>query len=295
MARKLTLVELKNRFNIRHSNKYDYSLINEYFGSKHKYSIICPIHGIFYQIGSDHMSGCGCQSCDPTKILGNKKFINQSNQIHGNQYGYEKCIYGSNNYEKVKIICKIHGEFLQTPWAHMRGQGCSDCAGNKKKTTKQFIEQSKVIHGDLYSYVNSKYISKNIDIEIICKTHGPFYQKPRIHLSGHGCKTCRSSKMEKTLKEKLDRLEIQYEYDKRFAECRNINPLSFDFYLPDHNMCIECDGIQHFKSVEYFGGEERLKYQISNDKIKTDFCKKNNIKLIRLKSEKEIMDYKFSQ
>lgn len=40
----------------------------------------------------------------------------------------------------------------------------------------------------------------------------------------------------------------------QYNECRLIYPLVFDFYLPDYNICIEYDGIQHFKPIEKWGG-----------------------------------------
>ena len=59
-------------------------------------------------------------------------------------------------------------------------------------------------------------------------------------------------------------------------------PLPFDFYLHDYNVCIEYDGIQHFKPIEYFGGEEAFQKRQLNDKIKTEYCIDNHITLIRL-------------
>jgi len=47
-------------------------------------------------------------------------------------------------------------------------------------------------------------------------------------------------------------------------------------------MCIEYDGMQHFKVVDFFGGEEKFKYTKQNDKIKNDSCKENNIKMLRI-------------
>lgn len=67
-----------------------------------------------------------------------------------------------------------------------------------------------------------------------------------------------------------------------FINCRNIYPLKFDFYLSDYNLCIEYDGELHYKSIEYFGGEKTLKQTQINDKIKTNFCLNNDIKLIRI-------------
>jgi len=61
-----------------------------------------------------------------------------------------------------------------------------------------------------------------------------------------------------------------------------LRKLSFDFYLSDYNMCIEFDGEQHFKPVAYFGGDKRHEIQMKRDKIKNEYCKNNNINLIRI-------------
>ena len=75
---------------------------------------------------------------------------------------------------------------------------------------------------------------------------------------------------------------IEFEEHKIFPECRNVLPLPFDFYLPDFNLLIEFDGIQHFKAIERFGGEDYLQKLKLHDKIKTDFAKKKNIDLMRI-------------
>lgn len=91
---------------------------------------------------------------------------------------------------------------------------------------------------------------------------------------------------EQKIQEVLCSLDIVYEKEKVFQNC--INPktkclLRFDFYLPDHNCCIEYDGIQHFKysnngwnNKKHF---EKVKYR---DSIKNKYCQNNNIKLIRI-------------
>lgn len=55
-------------------------------------------------------------------------------------------------------------------------------------------------------------------------------------------------------------------------------------------MCIEYDGIQHFKAIDYFGGEDGfLKYQ-ARDNIKNNFCKTNNISLLRIRYDQSVQD-----
>lgn len=96
-----------------------------------------------------------------------------------------------------------------------------------------------------------------------------------------GCLQNKSA-MEMFVKKFLYDINIMYVQQKRFDDCRDIFPLPFDFYLPDYNVCIECDGIQHFEPVAHFGGEDKFKVRQQHDQIKTNYCLLNNIELIRL-------------
>ncbi len=102
-----------------------------------------------------------------------------------------------------------------------------------------------------------------------------------------GCNDYLSSQRDRTTGESLVEKylienNIQYIYQKKFEDCRNILELPFDFYLTEKNICIEFDGIQHSQSVEYYGGEEAFASRIVRDNIKTKYCIDNNIKLIRI-------------
>ena len=125
-------------------------------------------------------------------------------------------------------------------------------------------------------------------MKIICKTHGIFEQEPRHHTTGEGCPFCKKSKGEKFIKKYLTLKNINYISQKTFDGCKNIKQLYFDFYLPDYNTCIEYDGEFHFKSIKYFGGDERLKQQQKRDNIKNIYCKDKNINLYRIKYNENI-------
>ena len=73
--------------------------------------------------------------------------------------------------------------------------------------------------------------------------------------------------------------KIKFIRQKKFIDCIDTNELPFDFYLPDYNIAIECQGIQHFKPIDYFGGIQRFNKTSKMDKIKKKLCNKNNIKL----------------
>ena len=59
-------------------------------------------------------------------------FVEKAIKIHGDKYDYSKVEY-KNTREKVIIICKKHGEFLQTPSKHLSGHNCSKCNGCHSK------------------------------------------------------------------------------------------------------------------------------------------------------------------
>mgnify|MGYP001766946401 CR=1 FL=1 len=284
--KKLTLSEFINKANNIHNNKYDYSLSN-YITSKSMIDIICPVHGLFSQRTSNHLRGDGCPACSGNKKLNNQEFIKRAKEIHSDKYDYSLVDYkGIDN--KVKIICPEHGIFEQTPNKHIgkTERGCPKCNGGVNLDTITFIENAKKIHGDKYDYSLVDYKNTSINIKIICPVHGIFEQKPRHHIYGCGCSKCSESNGEKVIIKFLK--NENFIRQKKFKDCRYIKILSFDFYLPEKNLCIEYDGEQHYKPIKYFGGNEAFIKTQMRDKIKTDFCIKNNINLLRIKYNENI-------
>lgn len=289
MPPKLTNDQIINKFIEKHGDiKFNYKCVN-YKNINTEVKIICEIHGEINIKPSNFLyNKYGCPSCDPTIRLGTKKFIEKSNIIHNNLYDYSKSIYGKTNQDYLIIICNDHGEFTQQAGAHLKGQGCPKCSNNKKKTNQEFIKEAISIHGDLYNYNLIEYKTKEDYIKIICNDHGIFEQKAKVHLWGHGCQICNNSKMELYCRNIFKLNNIKFEQNKKFKTCKNKRLLPFDFYLNDYNILIECDGIQHRKVIDFFGGIEKYNYQINNDNIKTQWSIDNNIKLYRLNNLKDI-------
>ena len=123
-------------------------------------------------------------------------FIKKARVIHGDKYDYSKTdLEHRDENGKVIIICPEHGEFLQTPSSHLRGENCPKCANMKRGDTfrsnrEEFIKRAKEKHGDKYDY--SKVIYKNAETEVtvICPKHGEFKIRPMQHLLGQGCSKC---------------------------------------------------------------------------------------------------------
>ena len=166
MAKKLTNEEFINRANQKHNGKYNYSK-TIYKNKRTNVIITCPIHGDFEQNPEVHLRGSGCPKCGKS-ISSNKRLksketiIEEFKKAHGNKYNYSLVDYKGTD-TKVKIICPIHGVFLQTPYEHKKGSGCPVC-NNRNKTTEDFIKNK-------HNY--SKEIN-NQNVEEIKKTLGDF-------------------------------------------------------------------------------------------------------------------------
>lgn len=267
-----------------HGEKYIYSKVN-YINSKTKVCIICPEHGEFWQTPHLHLLGQGCSKCG--RITAHKKQIFSQEQvlkmfydIHHDKYDYSKVVY-KGMLHKILIVCPIHGDFYQTPSKHISGQGCPLCRGDKISKTKRkklsvFVNEANKIHNSKYSYYNVKYINANSKIEIYCPIHGIFKQTPNSHLSGCGCPKCNSSHMENEIRNYLISHSISFEEQKQFDW---LSLQKLDFYLNDYNVAIECQGIQHFKECEPFGGKNGFIKTQKRDRIKLERCIEYGVKI----------------
>ncbi len=130
-----------------HDGRYDYSLVPADVRRQDKVSIRCLVHGlVFEQTASAHMAGhTGCLECRSSKLLGSKsnigtykttddlhkEFVARARDVHGNSYDYSQVDYRGAA-QRIKILCRIHGPFLQSATNHLRGSQCPKCSLAKK-------------------------------------------------------------------------------------------------------------------------------------------------------------------
>lgn len=261
-----------------HGNKYDYSKV-EYINANTKICIICPTHGEFWQIPNAHLRGNRCPKCwdeiKPSMLLSNREeFIQKAKQVHGDKYDYSKVEY-INSSTKVCIVCPKHGEFWQTPTHHLSGQGCKKCKFKIYDQTS-FVEKAKSIHGNKYDYSKVEYVNSKTKVRVICPKHGEFTVTPNAHITGGiGCPLCNRSHLEEEIALFLDNNDVIHEDEKKF---KWLGKQELDFYLPQYNVAIECQGIQHFKEREFF--EESLDIIQKRDERKRILCEEHGIKLL---------------
>lgn len=227
MTYKETFIE---RAIIKHGNVYDYSKV-DYKRSDEKVIITCKNHGDFIQLPKAHLQGKGCKLCFHERHSKNftkstENFIENAIKKHGDTYDYSEVKY-IKYCEKVEIICRKHGKFLQMPSSHLSGNGCKTCAiENNTVSQEDFIENAKKIHGNYYDYSRCNYKRSFEKVIIICKKHGEFSQVPSSHLNGHGCYDCGNEKNSINLrsneKEFIEKAEIIHGDCYDYSRCNYI-------------------------------------------------------------------------
>lgn len=167
-----------------------------------------------------------------------------------------------------------------------KGVRCHTCVNKKVKSTGFFKEQVHDLVGDEYSVVGD-YVRALEKIEFTHNGCGrSFFMRPNSFLSGIRCPLCSASKGEHIVEQALIELGIAYSCQYIDDRCMNKRHLPFDFAVysnsGDLRLLIEYDGLQHFEPVKFFGGEKRFADRQINDGIKNEFCKSNNIPLLRI-------------
>ena len=164
---------------------------------------------------------------------------------------------------------------------------------SRRKSTDEFINKAKEVHGDKYSYVLSKYVNSKTKIKIICMSckskynrlsKCTFYQSPDKHLnSKQGCPVCSTRKSEKYFGDILKKEFPKYKFKKTrpsFLKYKNGYNLELDFYCKELGIAFEINGSQHYKYNKFF--HKNIKdfiNQVRRDNFKQEMCDQENIKL----------------
>ena len=211
----IPLPQVIESFKEKHSNLYDYSLINDtnYKTLESIVPIRCNLHGVFNKQAQAHKKGRGCPECSK-RLKDQSVLIEEFRAVHGNRYGYDRVVY-KGYIKKVEITCVLHGSFFQTPASHLQGAGCSTCS--KSHSQQNIIKVFKQKHGDRYGYDRVIYRGLDEKVEILCKKHGEyFWQTPSHHKRGSGCTKCSREKSLVTQAEIIKRFKAvhkdRYDY-----------------------------------------------------------------------------------
>ena len=219
----------------------------------------------------------------------NETFIKKATEKYGNKYTYDKVNY-INSQTKVCIICPEHGKFYVRPADYLRGYSCPKCSNIKRiknlsLTQDEVIRRFHKVHDDKYDYSLVEYVNYDTKVKIICPIHGVFKMTPFNHIQGQGCPKCQSSHLEEEIKSFLNDNDIEFEQQKTFEWLKLKNHLYLDFYLPKYNKAIECQGIQHFKPIDFSEVRNALSKQLNETTSNKNYVRimvsKSSILLIK--------------
>ena len=206
--------------------------------------------------------------------------------------------------DDIEYCCTKHNYYGHTTPANLiKGRGCYYCGLEKlSKELSLSIEEVDIKIKSVNPNFEriGEYTYSTSPMKMRCNKCGYTWYKSLVNL--RFCPNCEKEKMYKGEHIIFDILQeegIDFETQKRYDDCRNIRALPFDFYLPKYNTCIEYNGVQHYRPVDYFGGEDSYKQQVKNDAIKREYCNKNGIGLItvpyKYDTKEKVSNYIFSQ
>lgn len=194
---------------------------------------------------------------------------------------------------KVLLYCKkCHNEVIYSLQylLYKKNIKCRKCSFNNKLENdiaiKLIIEKCKLLNYEFLGFNTSdnRYNGKRTKLILKCNQCGrvwnttSFYAFNKFYIK---CVSCAKSwKLEEEVKNILEKHKIKYEKQKTFEWLRYKSKLFLDFYLPEYDIFIECQGRQHFMPVSSFGGSIEYEKVKKRDEIKFRLCKEHNIKPI---------------
>lgn len=281
---------IENIKNFIKKNNIDVELLsNEYISNKSHLLLKCHC-GKEYNASWTHFrngNNWNCKECS-SRIFGESRKIEDKeirNRVIKSGFipVFEKYI---NSNVPIKIMTK-EGYFLNVMINNIENINKGLIFSPKNPYTIDNINtylRKKCIKTKLLSkdYCNSKkYLLWECECGKIFKTSWGCFLAGKTR-----CNTCTSknSKLELLVEDYLSKNGLKYIREYKFPDCKSKRELSFDFKIEVNGelRLIEVDGILHYKPRHEKEELSRLEGQKERDKIKNEYCKKNNIRLLRI-------------
>jgi hypothetical protein len=203
--------------------------------------------------------------------------------------------------KKIWIKCQekdYHGSYNISPAHFINNRRCPYCSNNQGKvhpldSLGKILEDKNLLH--LWSnknkedpYTIAPKSSRSAWWKCPEGKHSDYYRKFSNSVNyDFRCPSCNKYTGENKIEEYLINNNISHINQYKFLGCKYKKVLRFDFYLPDYNLLIEYQGIQHYEPVDFAGkgnkwAEKQFETNQIKDKIKRDYCKNNNINLLEI-------------
>ncbi|MCC4389143.1 PDDEXK family nuclease [Limosilactobacillus reuteri] len=273
-----------NRFQAELNIKYpgEFQILSDYQTSSDKISVLhkkCN-NTLEVQAGALLRTGC-CSYCYGNRRKTTEQFKRELEEIRPGEFK----VLGEYKQSAKPIRVQHKCGYVYEPQARiiLKGGQCPKCAGVLKYSPKEFTDKIKEITGGSYLVLDD-YVDTRTKIRfkhLSCANI--FTMRPNSFISGERCPVCkRASRGERDIQQFLDNNKIEYEAQKMFEGLVDKKQLSYDFYLPELNILIEYQGKQHYKPIDFFGGEETYRKQLRHDELKRMYAKENEIELIEI-------------
>lgn len=239
-----------------------------------------------YKLNSGHTQSCGCYKDEIRSKTHSKDMSGQKIDM---LYLKERLVIDNETHYLCDCDCGRKDVLIKRTYfddkKSIKSCGCYSSIVRKEMAKKK----RRVLTGQKIGKLNIKnYIIKNQIVYYYCDCDCG--RKDVLIPAGNILNgTCKSCGCINSIGETLCGIffednNIKYEKPKKFSGLVGVSGgyLSYDFYLPDYNILIECQGIQHEKPIERFGGKEQFEIQQEHDKRKREYANKNGYRLIKI-------------
>lgn len=287
MSRKLTQEQFIDKLCEKYNISSESFEISKYRGWDKPIDFTCNLCGVKKRVIASSLTRKTKYIC---------KCYNFSEEWHKKRKAFQNWLETQNNFEiledfsglrkNLRVRCKkCKAEQKRSVDSLIKNQGCQICElkQGKRKTHKQFCKEIEELYGEEYE-VLTEYKTAYEPVLLRHNLCGKIYKtKPHNILMNKGghCPICGiKSKGEKQIINFLEKNKIRYEQQKRLPQFKKA---PYDFYLPDFNLLIEYQGIQHFQPVDKFGGKPTFLRQQEIDKEKKRIAFEENFNFLEIK------------
>lgn len=299
---KFTLQDWNNHFKENLSNEYEQ--LSDFKGLKQKIKMKHKSCGTITEI-----QACNFKNNKPCKVCSHKITTENQKKTH-REFCLEVELLGCNEFEVLESYRGNHtpiklkhltcnNEFNVAPNDFIKGRRCPKCSALKRRISQEeWDTRVKHLTGKEYTFLED-YKGNGTKIKVRHEKCGHVYSvKPNNYLSGYRCPNCKSSIGEQLISNYLSVKGIKFIPQHIFNDLKGVKGhLRYDFYLPEYNLLIEYNGLQHYKPIEFFGGIETYEKQVIRDRLKKDYAQINGYHLLEVPfyvSSEELVESKLN-
>lgn len=225
-----------------------------------------------------------CQQCVGNGLKSHEEFVNDVRDVAGEEYiPIGQYVSGKT---KIKMRHNICGyEWDVEPISFLTGNRCPKCSGRVPYTHEDYVNKILELVGDEYTPIE-QYKGGAIPVKLkhnICDY--VWTVRPSNFFFGNRCPQCQESKGEQKVRLFLESKNVNFEREYSFENLLGIGgyPLRFDFAIFDSannlKLLVEYDGEFHFGKLY---DNDNFEIVQTHDEYKNQYCKDNNIPLLRI-------------